>query len=207
VSDEKFRKVFYLLNSSDKSRALNMSYGISFCDNAYHYITKKGSLVKRHYKGITDLVNERVDLDDAPFNEIIETLDGIIGHSIRFSNVVKIILDGKDINEASVTNLKRLEKFIGRIRYRSTSLDKTQLDMLPRFGYGFSSRVFIDRISKMVQDPIFDSYEVFKTYMRSFVGEDCVTIKRESDKIKNLTIYKIRKDNIDKILEMCQENG
>ena len=197
VNGEMFTKTFYLLNSSDKSRALGFSYGLTYKTKA-HFITKMGSITKKHYKGITEHVNENVDVSNVPFDDIISDLKDIIGECISFKDVVHIILDGKLPRQATMTNINRLVKFINKIKY-DRSLDGSIRSGLPSAGFYFNLREYIEQLERDF-NPIIDSFLVFKVYMSLLVGEDCTAFKRESAKIRKLGYYKQRQDNIDFIL-------
>lgn len=196
VKGERFRRTFYLLNSSDKSRALSFSYGLQH--NGFHYVSKKGTIYKKHYTGITEYVNERVDLDDTIFQEQLEIVSKLIDDTIYMSDVQNIILDGKTMSEARVGQKNNFENFKNRLYYNTNGIlsdnDRNKLYV------NWNRRISVD-FSKKENDFMVDSFLVFKTYLEIFKNRDASEIKRESERIAKMSVMENRTSFLDELLE------
>lgn len=196
IEGEVFRRTFYLLNSSDKSRALSFSYGLSH--NHFDFILKGGSITKKHYRGITEYVEERVDMDDTFFQNQIEILKKIIGDKILMSNVQKIVTESEilaDSKKTLKTNFDNLRYML----YRGTANTLSDENRSKLFSYVRNNMV--EDFSDSTVDFSIDSFTVLKTYLRMFNWSDCSTIRRESERISNLSILQNRNLFIDELLE------
>jgi hypothetical protein len=198
INGEEFRKTFYLLNSSDKSRALSFSYGLKHM--GFHYISTSGAIYKKHYTGITKYVEDRVDLDDSVFTEQIEILKDLIGSPIHMSNVQKVITESEVLSESKVTFRNNFDNFRRRLydnTYNNTDISEEDRKKLY---VNYWNRVKSVDFCLPENDFIVDSFLVFRTYLELFNKRDAQIIKNESKRISNLTIIGQRESNIDELL-------
>jgi hypothetical protein len=194
IEGETFQRSFYILNSSDCSRALSFSYGLKH--NDFDYISKKGTIYKKHYTGITEYVEDRVDLDDSIFQEQIELFKKIIGDSIFMSNVQKIITESDVLKNSKVTLKNNFYKFCEKLSYLP-ELTKEQKRSLKK---GFWIRESEDFIVDSDKDFMVDSFKVFKTYLKLFNTKDAGVIRRESERISKMGVSEIRNNSLDQLL-------
>jgi hypothetical protein len=181
VNGEIFHRSFYLLNSSDKSRALNFSYGLKHKD--FTFITDKGAVTKKHYTGITDYVNENVDIDDGIFKYMLETFDKLIGDQILMSNVQKIITESEFLDNSKKTLKKNFKDFLYYVFRNAYGYDiskENRNKLLHNLDYNNDN------------DFMIDSFLVIKCYLMMFRGKDSAIIKRESNRIAKLGVFENR---------------
>ena len=195
VNGEEFRRTFYLLNSSDRSRALSFSYGLSH--NHFDFILKGGTISKKHYKGITEYVEERIDLDDTFFQNQIVILEKIIGDKILMSNVQKVVTQVDNILDAKKALLLNFDN-LRYILYRNTENSLHKEDRTKLYSYLKSS--MIKDFTEPGNDFSIDSFTVLKAYLKMFSRSDCSTIRRESERISELSIYQNRNSILDELL-------
>ena len=96
-----FSKVFYITNSTDKSRRLSFRVGLFSDRKNIHYVNsfKELEFNKKHYSGINKKVNETFqNIDKQVFDEQIESLRSLVGHQIKLSNIKKVIMGENDEN-------------------------------------------------------------------------------------------------------------
>lgn len=194
IDGKEFRRTFYLLNSSDKSRALSFSYGLKYDD--FHFVSKKGTIYKKHYTGITSYVDEHIDLDDTIFQEQIEVLEKIIGDTIYMSDVQKVITESEILDKAKVTLKNNFDKFRDLL-YRDSRNIISESDR-EKLKVSWLSKVKKDYIK--ADDFMIDSFLVFKTYLKLFIRKDAGEIKRESERISKLGVLENRKNSLDSLL-------
>jgi len=196
VKGETFFKTFYLINSSDKSRALNFSYGLKH--KGFDFISKTNSIYKKHYKGITKYTNENVDISDEAFAEQIEILNNLIGKNIMISDVQKIITESEVFSEGKSSLKNNFISFLNRLYIDSKGLlsENNRRD-IKRLSFADENSL------KFTYDNDFmvDSFLVLKTYLKLFNTKDSQIIKRESERIKKLTIKNKRSEALKEILE------
>lgn len=197
IKGETFTRTFYLLNSSDKSRALSFNYGLKH--NYFQYISSNGAIYKKHYKGIVEYVEERIDLDDTIFQEQLELMRDIIGDTISMSNVQKLIT-GSDVLGASKISLRNnFESFLTQLFYNTRGIlsdaDRNKLS---------ASRIkrTLPRDFTLPQNNFqIDSFIVFKTYLGMFNRVDASLVRRESARIAEFSTLLNRNNLLDSLLE------
>ena len=196
IKGETFQRSFYLLNSSDCSRALSFSYGLKH--NNFNFISKKGTIYKKHYRGITEYVEDRVDLDDTIFIEQLELFKKIIGDSIYMSNVQKVITESEYLKDSKVTLKNNFHKFCsllkGELRDTLTEENKKSLQK-SYYTMGSEDFVFNTDVNFMV-----DSFTVFKTYLQMFNKKDAGTVRKESERISKMGVAERRINSIEELL-------
>lgn len=195
INGSKFHKAFFILNSSDKSRCLNMNLGLYREDNNSYFISsiKNLSLYKKHLVGLTQLAEEASgSIDVETFNDQIKSIKSLIGERIMLSKIREIIID-KDLK----INHRKFDAFKNQLTWSSTDkveLNKDQLKTLRTF----SEDLKIDQKN----DFSIDAYKVFNCYIQVFSKQDSYIVKKETEKILNITQCFIRDEKINSILEI-----
>lgn len=203
IEGESFRRSFYLINSSDKSKALSFSYGLRH--NNFHYISEKGSIYKKHYRGITKYVDEKVDLDDTIFQEQLDIMRDLIGDSIYMSNVQRVITESEELNKSKVSLRSNFVRFKQNLYYNSkrngliSQMDREKL-FSPSWSFSKTKNVVNDFIKNPQEDFMVDSFFVFKTYLNMFSRRDSGFIKKESRRISEMSVLTNRNSMIDDLL-------
>jgi hypothetical protein len=194
IGSVKFHKSFYILNSTDKSRRLNMNMGLFRSDNKSYVVgaIKNMSLSKKHLKGVTDAAEqESQKIDVESFDDQIESIKSLIGESVYLSKVREIIVD-KDlkINHRKFDALKNmlLSSSTDRISATDSQL-KTLATPSDRLTFDSSNDFFVD------------AFKVFNCYIQVFSNQDSSIVKKETEKILKITQCFLRKEGIDKILD------
>lgn len=185
----KFYKSFYILNSSDKSRRLNMNLGLYRLDNHSYLVgsIRNFSLSKKHLKGITKLAEETSQKIDAEtFNEQIESIKSLFGQKVMLSNVMEVIVD-KDLK----VNHKKFDAFKNMLRLSDTDKIKFTENQIKTLSTP-SEDIKFDKNN----DIALDAFKVFSCYMQIFRNQDSYIVKKETEKILNITLCFIRAEKI-----------
>jgi hypothetical protein len=194
IADVKFHKSFYILNSTDKTRRLNMNMGLFRSDNKSYVVgaIKNMSLSKKHLKGVTDAAEqESQKIDVESFDEQINSIKSLIGESVYLSKVREIIVD-KDlkINHRKFDALKNMLVSSTTDRVSVTdSQFKTLSTPSEKLTFDSSNDFYVD------------AFKVFNCYIQVFANQDSSIVKKETEKILKITQCFLRKEGIDKILD------
>lgn len=190
ISDEvqiggvNFRKSFYILNSTDKSRRLNFNSGLQ--SDKFYSIGKAVSMCKKHLKGVTQAAEDAsVGLNGETFDEQIELIESLVGHRIKFSKIREVIL-GNSENTPDI-NHRKFDAFKNSVRYESLykriDLTESQRRMLLTQS---------DRLNEIEDDFYLDAFLTFQIYMTIFNKQDSHIIKKETERIMGITQWAIR---------------
>jgi hypothetical protein len=195
ISGKQFTKRFYILSSSDKSRRLQLNFGLYSTEDYYTLISSQGRVSRKHITGLNNVVDDMLYFDNDVFNDQIELLEKIIGDTIRYSQVRKTILemgDGVEFADVKKGNLLKLKAFNNMLKFGIYR--------------GIFSQPILNRIPKYVesvtaeQDFEIDSYDVFKTYLRLFRNKDSYEMKKETEKISKITKRGFREGRLARLL-------
>jgi hypothetical protein len=194
IGDVKFHKSFYILNSTDKTRRLNMNMGLFRSDNKSYVVgsIKNMSLSKKHLKGVTDAAEqESQKIDVESFDDQINSIKSLIGESVMLSKVREIIVD-KDL-KINHRKFDALKNMLIRSQTDRISVSDSQIKTLstPSETLNFDSS----------NDFYVDAFKVFNCYIQVFSNQDSAVVKRETEKILKITQCFLRKEGIDKILD------
>jgi hypothetical protein len=191
----KFHKSFFIINSSNRSRKLSFNLGLySKLDNLFFINGESISFSKKHLKGVTKAAEESTSkLNDETFTEQIEMIKKLLNHSVKLSNLQKAII-GEDptvkINHTKFDALKsNLIYLSGRGKLR---LNNSQISILKKQSSDLSNHNF--------EDFYLDAFVCFIAYLQLFATQDSHIIKKESERILNITQSAIRNSIIEKIL-------
>jgi hypothetical protein len=196
INGTNFYKSFFILNSSDKSRCLNMNLGLFREDNNSYLVSSISnmSLYKKHLTGLTQKAEEvSGTIDIETFDDQITAIKSLVGERIMLSKVREIILD-KDLK----VNHRKFDALKNQLIYSSTDkvrdLSKEQINILKTY----SESLTLDSQN----DFSIDAYKVFNCYIQVFSRQDSYVVKKETEKILRITQCFIRNEKLDQLLEL-----
>jgi len=182
-----YRKSFFILNSSDKSRRLSFNAGLfSQAKNLYIINSVKNiGLTKKHLRGVTEAAEQAsIGLNDEIFNEQIELIQSLVGHRIALSKLQNIIVNDKEVN----INHRKFDAFKNSLVYYNSqgrlNLTNEQRNLLRTP----SEKLVIEH----KDDFYVDAFWAFQTYLLLFNKQDSHIIKNETEKIMNITQWAVR---------------
>lgn len=192
IEGVKFHKSFFILNSSDKSRRLSFNIGLYSVDKNIYIVNsvKSIGLTKKHLRGVTKAAEiASLGLNDETFNEQIESIKSLIGHRISLSKLKDIIVPDSDVK----SNHLKFDAFKNSIIYFKNegrlTLDNKQYQTLRTP----SDKLVITREN----DFYVDAFWAFQTYLRLFNRQDSHIIKKETEKILNITQWAVRNSQLE----------
>lgn len=195
INKTPYYKAFYILNSSDKTRRLNMNMGLYRADNNSYIVgtIKNLSLSKKHLKGVTQLAEQASQSIDAEtFDEQIKAISSLVGERVMLSKVREIIVD-KD----QQINHRKFDALKNSLRHsptdKMTALTKAQIETLSTP----SETLQIDSNN----DFLVDAYQVFNCYIQVFSRQDSYVVKKETEKILKITQCFVRDEKLNSILD------
>lgn len=192
IEGVKFHKSFFILNSSDKSRRLSFNIGLYSVDKSIYIVNsvKSIGLTKKHLRGVTKAAEiASLGLNDETFNEQIESIKSLIGHRISLSKLKDIIVPDSDIK----SNHLKFDAFKNSMIYFKNegrlTLDNKQYQTLRTP----SDKLVITREN----DFYVDAFWAFQTYLRLFNRQDSHIIRKETEKILNITQWAVRNSQLE----------
>jgi hypothetical protein len=186
INDIDFQKAFYILNSTDRSRKLNINAGLYSRSTNLHIVGKSISFAKRHTTGVTEAAEIAIDdLNTETFNDQIKSLSSLIGHRVSYSKLRQVIL-GDDENIPEV-NYRRLDALNYNIRY---NLKKLNLDISTEQKHILSIRSKKDFNKDL--DFFIDAFSVLSLYLKNYNDKDSHIIKNETERIMKITQWAVR---------------
>jgi hypothetical protein len=193
-----FYKSFFILNSTDKSRKLNINLGLYRSDNNSYFISsiKNLSFSKKHLKGVTQSAEDASEsISGETFDDQINSIKSLVGESILFSNVKSIIVDDEDLK----INHRKFDAFKNSLMYSYTdkvsNMTNSQISLLRTQ----SEKILLTKDNDF---PI-DAFKVFNCYMQVFSKQDSFIVKKETEKIMKITQCFIRNEKLNKILDLA----
>lgn len=196
INGTTYYKAFFILNSSDKSRRLNMNMGLYRADNNSYLVSaiRNMSLSKKHLRGVTQSAEEvSQTIDVETFDEQIASIKSLVGERVLLSKVREIILD-KDlkVNHMKFDALKNSLRWSKTDKMDSLSSDQIKTLMTP------SEKLTLNHTN----DFSVDAYKLFNCYIQIFSRQDSYVVKRETEKIMKITQCFIRDEKINQILDL-----
>lgn len=188
IGDHEFYKGFFLLNSTDKSRALNFNIGLFNKTQNWYYIWGLNvNLYRKHLKGITVMAEDKIQqLNHETFDEQVDLLKDLVNNKVSYAEIVKIITPSSEVK----VNLAKLESFNTSVLYYhqkgKIKLTNEQLDLLKLDGEQILSKI------QNFETFYFEAFMVFQIYLSLFNRQDSYLIKKESEKIGAITQSSIR---------------
>jgi hypothetical protein len=196
INGATYYKAFFILNSSDKSRRLNMNMGLYRADNNSYLVSaiRNMSLSKKHLRGVTqsaEEVSQAIDVET--FDEQIASIKSLVGERVLLSKVRETILD-KDlkVNHMKFDALKNSLRWSKTDKMDSLSSEQIKTLMTP------SEKLILDHHN----DFSIEAYKVFNCYIQVFSRQDSYVVKRETEKILKITQCFIRDEKISQILDL-----
>lgn len=189
INGTNFHKSFFIINSTNKSRALSFNLGLKA--SGFFMVGSNLNLYKKHYKGITEKSDTITgDVEVESFEEQIQAIKGLSGHKVLFSNVRKVILGENE----SKAGHKKFDAFKNLLRYGEmcNQFNDKQIKLL---------NTNSEKISDIEKDVDFyiDAYYVFKLYLSIFSNLDAYVVKKETKKIFDITQWAIRNDLLEQL--------
>jgi hypothetical protein len=188
-----FHKAFFILNSTDKSRRLSMNLGLYQADNGVYLVNsiKNFSLITKHLKGITDKAETAAqNIDVETFDEQIQSIRSLVGERVMMSQVRNIIID-KD----QKVNHNKFDALKNNLRWNhSKQFTKEQIGVLttPSEKLNFDPSI----------DFSIDAFQVFQAYMNVFRNQDSYVVRKETEKILNITQCFIRDEKLAQLFDL-----
>ena len=191
INGTPYYKAFFILSSSDKSRKLNINLGLYRSDNNTYLISgiQNVSLSKRHVIGITKLAEDAsFSIDGETFDEQVKSIKSLVGEQVKLSKLREIIVD-KD----QKINHRKFDAFKNQILYyNKLKLTNEQYNLLRTE----SEKVDIN----YKNDFSIDAYLAFNFYMNIFRNQDSYVVRKETEKILNITQCFVRNELIEQLL-------
>jgi hypothetical protein len=196
INGTSYYKAFFILNSSDKSRRLNMNMGLYRADNNSYLVSaiRNMSLSKKHLRGVTQSAEEvSQTIDVETFDEQIAGIKSLVGERVLLSKVREIILD-KDlkVNHMKFDALKNSLRWSKTDKMDSLSSDQIKTLMTP------SEKLTLNHTN----DFSVDAYKLFNCYIQVFSRQDSYVVKRETEKILKITQCFMRDEKINNLLDL-----
>jgi len=193
INDAEYYKSFFILNSTDKSRKLNMNLGLYRGDNNIYFVysgINNMSVCKKHLKGITQVAEEASEsIDGETFDEQINSIKSLVGERVMLSKVREILVD-KD----QQVNHRKFDAFKNQLLYAKLGLTREQDTLLRTKSESMS-------ISN-TNDFSIDAYVVFNLYMGLFRNLDSYLVRKETERITKITQCFVRNEKLDLLLDL-----
>jgi hypothetical protein len=177
INKTSFYKSFYILNSSDKSRRLNMNMGLYRADNNSYVVgsIRNLTLSTKHLTGVTkkaEEVSQTIDIET--FDEQIEAIKSLVGQRVLLSKVREIIVD-KDLQ----INHRKFDALKNSLRYSQS----VKMDALTKYQLNTLCTTSENLIIDHKNDFSIDAYKIFNCYIQVFSNQDSYVVKKETEKI------------------------
>jgi len=194
INDDVYQKMFNIINSTDKSRALSLSAGLMrmVCTNGLvvgvedefeqvrvkHYKTKLPDKVVKFIEGLSNF--------DISINKQAETISNIVGKSVSFKDIIKGMAFNKDGLVTSTTSL-RMRAFCKKIQSSQSDaikgLSVEQINLLNNVHIMVSEK---EKFDKEPTDIVMDAYKALNLYTEIYRNYDSTVLKRETNRIFDL---------------------
>lgn len=193
IDGKTYFKSFFILSSSNRMRAVNMNMGLYRVDNNTSYVfgIKNLSLYKKHFTGVTQKAEEKSTLiTDETFQEQIECIESLVDEKVMLSKLREVIIDS-DLK----INHRKFDAFKNSLLWSYS--DKISLtEEQKKFLMTRSEDMKIE----VKNDIEIDAFKAFNCYIQIFSRQDSYIIKKETQKIMNITKHFIRNQKIEEIL-------
>jgi hypothetical protein len=193
IDGKTYYKSFFILSSSNRMRALNMNMGLYRVDNNTSYVfgIKNLSLYNKHLTGVTQKAEEKSTLiTDETFVEQIESIESLVGEKVMLSKLREVIID-KDLK----INHRKFDAFKNNMIWSHSDKIDINNDQ-KKFLMTRSEDMKFDNKN----DIEIDAFKAFNCYIQVFSRQDSYVIKKETQKIMNITKCFIRNQKIEEIL-------
>ena len=195
IGEDVYEKCFYFLNSTDKTRVLNLNLGLyNRSKNLYSAFSKSEfSLRKKHLIGVTEAANNvSTKFSDNTFDAEIESIKSLIGHSVKLSSIQNIIITGEN-GESTIGGHAKFDAFKkaleDKMSSKQTILRMKSVDLADKY-LGKDSEKF---------DFYVDAYDTFVLYTSLFASRDSYVVAKETERIMSITQQMIRSSKLDEL--------
>jgi hypothetical protein len=193
INGNPYYKTFSILNSSDKSRKLNMNLGLYRSDKQIFFSTgvNNMSFCKKHLTGVTKAAEDSsFSLNGETFDDQINSIKSLVGESVMLSKIQDII-----VGKGQKVDHNKFDAFKNQLfYYNQAKLTKGDLTFLRTP----SDKMLINSTN----DFSVDAYSVFNIYMQVFRNQDSYVVKKESEKIIKITQCFIRNEKLNQLLDL-----
>lgn len=194
IEEDEYYKAFYILNSTDRTRILNVDFGLFCKTKNLSFISKKSSFNKKHYTDIKEFVDSNIDLNASIFDEQIKIITKMYDKHIALSKIREIILNADkktgDINKSNHLKFDLFRKKLMKIIKGDYTNAQSKILETPS----------IDMKITPETDLLFDAHDVFEQYLLLYSTRDSYVIKKESEVILKMTKEMIRKRGLENLL-------
>jgi hypothetical protein len=193
INNHSYYKSFFILNSSDKSRRLNINLGLYRADNDTYFVGGFNNMFfcKKHLTGVTKAAEESAyAIDGESFDEQIKAIKSLVGEKVMLSKIREIIVD-KD----QQINHRKFDAFKNQLRFSKMPFTNEQFKII------CTESEKITEI-KPQDDFAIDAYAVFNFYMAIFRNQDSYIIMKETERIIRITQCFIRNEKLSQLLEL-----
>ena len=194
INGVEFYKSFFILNSTDRSRKLSFDVGLKSKNYGFYLIgNSNASFSKKHLNGVTKAAEDASSFDGETFDEQINSISGLIGNKILFSEMRNLILETETKDDVTDSNHLKFDVFKKKVMLHKEKYTNNQRNIL------LTKSKDINQISNE-NDFYLDAFWCLQSYMSIFKNRDSHIIKKESDKIMNITVKSIRDKKIELLL-------
>ncbi len=176
IDGESFIITFFILNSTDKSRALNVSLGLK--NKNYTFITEAGTIYKKHYKGINEYVDDKLNINTDVFKEQLELIKSLKGEEISLKDIKKVITTSNVADKYLLSQESVFINFMMKYHYHLEKGNEVRTKLYNVLYHGEKNHDFY-----------LDSYTSFIIYLSLFIKKDSYVIKNESERILRMSKY------------------
>lgn len=205
IGEDVYEKCFYFLNSTDKTRVLNMNLGF-YCrtKNVYLAFTKSEfSLRKKHLTGVTEAANNvSMKFDEQPFDDEIKSIKSLLNHSVKLSKIQEILIATERDSDTNSSGHLRFEAFKNVLERRMRTNKHEQM-ILRTSSESLEAKYSGKDADKY--DFYVDAYDAFVIYTSLFVNRDAYVIAKETERIMSITQQMIRNNKLDSIFSVIDE--
>ncbi len=205
IGDDVYEKCFYFLNSTDKTRVLNMNLGFyNRTKNVYFAFNKSEfSLRKKHLTGVTEAANNlTTKFTEQSFEEEIKSMKSLINHSVKLSKIQEILLVSDRDSDKNTSGHLRFDAFKSALEKRMRT-GKNEQNILRTSSESLETKYSgkdADRYDFYV-----DAYDTFVIYASLFANRDSYVISKETERIMNITQQMIRNNKLDDLFSLINE--
>lgn len=185
IDGEKYHKAFYIVNSTDRTRVLNLDYGLYHIETGISFVTND-IFDKKDFKG--GLKNNRVsslDYGKINFDSITDMVRSTSNGYVRLSDVRNVILETKfgKINKSNHLKFDFLRLRLLDIPL-STTVEQARLIRTKSEDMEFTSE----------NDIIFSAKDILFNYMYLYSSRDSFIIKNETKNMYDMVAYVIQNE-------------
>lgn len=194
IAGDEYTKSFHILNSTNKTRKLNVNIGLvrrkdnSKCISSIENL----SVCRRHYVGITQIVEDlSTTISENSFTSQAKSIESLIGKKVMLSNVYEVMIEGGKTKVA----IDKFDKLKYNLVYSNDKIDNLSDSQRKTLLSGTKYRPINEDNDFMV-----DAYKVLMCHIKNFKYQDSYLIKVECDRIFKINQCLVRMDVIDDIL-------